>query len=157
MGYVAYITYRTDWTSCEDHFSHFLLDNKLTYCTSSVAQPLLSVGPCLHLTLCPLTTPFIHMAFLLVKVWALMACHLHLILCTWDACGVYHLHPSHRFLSSWAAVMLTKDWPQQGQICASSALYSQTVLLHHIVFELLNILTSMPWNLWTTTPHSLGI
>ena len=43
------------------------------------------------LTLCLsplLTTPFIPMAFLLVKVCALMACHLHPILCTWDACAV---------------------------------------------------------------------
>ena len=63
--------------------------------TPCSSVPLLSVGPCLHLTLglSPLlTTHFIFMTFLLVKVCILaacsppdMACHLHPILCTWDA------------------------------------------------------------------------
>ena len=54
-----------------------------------------------------LTTPFIPMAILLVKVCALMASHqatpgtLHL------GCS-YHLNPSHCFLSTWCAVRLEK-------------------------------------------------
>ena len=36
-----------------------------------------------------------------------MACHLHSILCTWDA--VYHLRSSHCFLSTWGEVMLKKQ------------------------------------------------
>ena len=33
---------------------------------------------------------------------------LHPILCTWDAVASYHLHSSHRFLSTWGVVMLEK-------------------------------------------------
>ena len=32
-----------------------------------------------------------------------IACHLHLILCTWDAC--YHLQFSYHFVSTWGAVI----------------------------------------------------
>ena len=48
-----------------------------------------------------ITIPFIPMAFLLVKVCVLMACHLHPILCTWDALPTAPVDSCHRFVSTW--------------------------------------------------------
>jgi len=40
------------------------------------------------------------------------ACHLHPILCTWDAV-ITCMHSSHRFLYTWGAVMLEKEKKKQ--------------------------------------------
>ena len=54
-------------------------------------------------------------AFLLVKVCVLMTCHLHPILCTWDALPSAPVDSCHHFVSTWGVVRLEKKSVMQDQ------------------------------------------